>query len=422
MQKWKRLVSCALVMALLQGGAAMGETRYFAQDMETVEKMEDDSWYLSALDASVLSLGNNQRLKNVIARAQSGEQITIAAIGGSITEGAGASVYQECYACRFYQGFAERYGTESKNVHFVNAGVGGTPSTFGLMRYDRDVAQRTNDADGLPDLVIVEYAVNDYNEPTKGRCYESLVKTILTQENDPAVILLFSVSRGDFTLEKFLGQVGSTYDLTMVSVKAVLDAQAEKAWTKEAFFFDEYHPTSLGHAVMADCLLRAVDRAANEDPSPADIDLTVNPVYGTDFMGLRTIYGEGDYPGVRIERGGFASDDTNSYRNQPVGRVCGKNFHHAATDSSEPLRLTFTFRKLLIAWRACADSAYGEAEIVVDGKVKRTLKGGEGKWGQSEVILLWDAKEAAEHTLEIRMAEGSEHKRFTITAIGYTDE
>ena len=408
------LVCCVLAMAYAKGGVAMGEQAYYGES-------GNESWYIQALDKSIQQLGNNQRLKRVIDRARRGETITIAAIGGSITEGAGAAKYEECYAYRFYKGFAARYGTGSGNVHFVNAGVGGTPSTFGLMRYGRDVTDRVNDADGLPDLVIVEYAVNDYNEPTKGRCYESLVKSILEAENDPAVILLFSVSRGNFTLESFLGKVGKAYDLMMVSVKSIVEKHVDREWTKEDFFFDEYHPTSMGHGVMADCLLRAVDSAYGAEESPKDIDLLVSPAYGIDFMGLKTIYGEGEYPGVQIDRGGFPGDDTASYRNLPVGRVCGKNFYHSSKDPAEPLRLTFTFKKLLIAWRAVASDNYGEAEIVVDGKVKRTLRGGEGKWGQSEVILVWDAKEALPHTLEIRMADGSENKCFTITAIGYTD-
>ena len=66
--------------------------------------------------------------------------------------------------------------------------------------------------------------------------------------------------------------------------------------------------------------------------------------------------------------------------------------------------------------KASADSTFGEAEILVDGKVKRTVKGGEGKWGQSEVVLVLDDKEAAEHVLEIRVKE--EGKKGTITAIG----
>ena len=74
------------------------------------------------------------------------------------------------------------------------------------------------------------------------------------------------------------------------------------------------------------------------------------------------------------------------------------------------------FRKCLVAWKASPDAAFGTVEILLDGKVKKTLKGGEGKWGQSEVVLVCDGKEAVEHTLEIRVAE--EGKKATITAIG----
>ena len=44
------------------------------------------------------------------------------------------------------------------------------------------------------------------------------------------------------------------------------------------------------------------------------------------------------------------------------------------------------------------------------------MRGGEGKCGQSEVVLILDESEPAEHTLEIRVTE--EGKKFTVTAIG----
>lgn len=406
-------VVCLMMILNIGGMAAMGEAAYFAKDGQA-------AWYQEALTDGVLRLGNNLRLKQVIERARAGETITVAAIGGSITEGAGASRYEDCYAYRFYKGFAERYGAgDKKNVHFINAGVGGTPSTFGLMRYERDVTGRVHDADGLPDLVIVEYAVNDYNEPTRHRCYESLVKTILSQENAPAVILLFAVFENGFNLQEELKKVGETYDLMMVSVKDAAYAHVGREWTKKEFFADQYHPTSLGHAVMADCLLAAVDRAEQSETAVQDIDLDAGSAYGVDYMGMKTVYGEGEYPDIRLERGGFAGDDTGAYRNAPVGRVCGKNFYHSALASNEPLRMTAVFKKLLIAWKASPSEQFGEAEILVDGKVRRTLKGAADKWGQSEVVMIWDAREAAEHTVEIRMAEGSESKSFTITCIGY---
>ena len=47
---------------------------------------------------SLLSTGNNARLKNAIAKARNGEDVTLAYIGGSITEGALASPNSKCYA------------------------------------------------------------------------------------------------------------------------------------------------------------------------------------------------------------------------------------------------------------------------------------------------------------------------------------
>ena len=410
----KRLLCAALIIICLGGNAAMAENTYFGKDAP-------EAWYQEMLVRSQMNLGNNLRLKKVIERAQAGEKVTIAAIGGSITEGAGAAKYQECYAFRVGQGFAARYGQGSgANVRFLNAGVGGTPSTFGLMRYQRDIVDRVQDDDGLPDVVIIEFAVNDYQEPSNHRCFESLVKTILAQPNEPAVILLFAVFEGGFNLQDEIKKIGYTYDLMMVSIRDGAYPLVGKEWTKQDFFFDQYHPTSLGHAAMADCVLAAIEAANARESSETDVDLNVKPAYGDTFVGLKTIYGSGDYPEIGLDRGGFAHDDRQSYSNLPVGRVCGRNFCHDTTDSNEPLRFTAVFKNLLIAWRGTGDDRYGTAEILVDGKVVRTLSGRKDQWGQSEVILPFQEKEAREHTVEIRMAEDSLNKRFTITCIGYT--
>ena len=83
--------------------------------------------------------------------------MTLAYIGGSITQGAGAiPIDHQSYAYRSYQSFAEHFGT-GRNVHFVKAGVGGTPSELGMLRFDRDVLR---DGTVKPDIVVVEFAVS----------------------------------------------------------------------------------------------------------------------------------------------------------------------------------------------------------------------------------------------------------------------
>ena len=144
--KIRKLAAALTALVLLCSGTAWGEGK---------KTMFEKEWYLQALKDSVMSAGNNARLKKVIDRARGGEEITLATIGGSITEGAGAAVYRDCWAARFSARFGETYGVNGgANVHLVNAGVGGTPSPFGYMRYNREIVGRIpeEDADGLPDV------------------------------------------------------------------------------------------------------------------------------------------------------------------------------------------------------------------------------------------------------------------------------
>ncbi len=407
--KVKRWAAALMALMLLCANSAWGETK---------KTMFEKEWYLQALKDSVMSTGNNARLKNVIARAQQGEVVTLAMIGGSITEGAGASIYQECWASRFHVRFRKAYGAENgSNVCLVNAGVGGTASPFGYMRYQREIVSRVpaEDSDGLPDIVVIEFSVNDWQEPTGHRCFESMVKEILDAPNEPVVILLFAVFRNGFNLQDELKRIGKNYNLMMVSIKDGFYAHIGKELTQEDFFADEYHPKALGHRIMTDCLMQAVEDAAARETDEAP-DLDVKPVYGTDFMGLKTIFGGTETDEFSVERSGFPGSDSSSYRNQPIGQVCGKNFYHNEKDPMDPLTVKGVFRKCLVAWKATNSEAFGAADILIDGKKIMTVKGGEGKWGQSEVVLVLDEREAGEHTLEIRVTE--EGKKFTVTAIG----
>src|SRR5690606_8445422 len=111
---------------------------------------------------------------------------------------------------KFKSKFAKK-GEE--NVRYIKAGVGGTPSQFGMIRYERDILR---DGQVNPDIVIMEFAVNDAGDETKGDCYESLVLKSLAADNHPAVILLFSVFPNDWNLQERLSPIGYHYGLPMV--------------------------------------------------------------------------------------------------------------------------------------------------------------------------------------------------------------
>ena len=85
-----------------------------------------------------------------------------------------------------------------------------------MLRYEKDVL---SDGQVTPDIVIVEFAVNDEGDETKGECYDSLVRKIYNGPGQPAVILLFAVFADDWNLEERLCKVGYSYELPMVSTR-----------------------------------------------------------------------------------------------------------------------------------------------------------------------------------------------------------
>ena len=63
--------------------------------------------YSTIMDSSIVSKGNNARLKTVLEKAKNGEKLYIAAIGGSVTEGAGPANFKDGYAYQFVKKFKD---------------------------------------------------------------------------------------------------------------------------------------------------------------------------------------------------------------------------------------------------------------------------------------------------------------------------
>lgn len=80
-------------------------------------------------------------------------------LGGSITEGQGVEDKRLCWQ-GLLQSELEKACPQC-DFYARNAGIGGTDSRFGAFRMERDVL------DFRPDLLFVEFAVNDYNRPAE---------------------------------------------------------------------------------------------------------------------------------------------------------------------------------------------------------------------------------------------------------------
>lgn len=401
---------------------------------ENIEEQDVDltsASYQKMIQNSLIQCGNINRLGKAIARAKRGEDITVAYIGGSITQGAGATpINTECYAYKSFCLFRDMTGAK-ENLHFVKAGVGGTPSELGMIRFDRDVRHGEQD----PDVVIVEFAVNDEGDETKGDCYESLVRKILKLKSKPAVILLFSVFADDYNLQKRLMPVGYQYDLPMVSVKNAVTPQFydkdKRVVTKNQFFYDMFHPSNLGHTIMADCLgnlFKKVDEAEFENVVDETEQLLLKgPAIGNTFDDVKLLDKKNTYDNANISCGAFTeTDDVLQSVEMNLDLTVTPEFpynwmYDGRNGKREAFEMNITCKSLVMVFKDSGETDAAKAEVYVDGKWVRTADPFENGWLHCNPILIHKGKETKEHNVRIQVSEGDEEKKFTILGFGYVE-
>ena len=382
--------------------------------------------YGKMIARSLVSTGNNYRLKKVIERARKGEDVTIAYIGGSITQGAGAKpINTECYAYRSYKSFCDLFSPcGGDNIHYVKAGVGGTPSEFGMVRYDRDV---TGDGKISPDLVIVEFAVNDEGDETEGVSFESLVLKILQADNRPAVLLNFAVFMSDWNLQSRLQPIGERYELPMVSVKDAVTPQFEtnEVISKRQFFYDIYHPTNDGHRIMADCIAHLFEELDREEMAGEDISLDREPVYGIQFKDIERFDRKNADEYAEITARGYEASDTEIQyveRDMDLGGSpeFADNWLNDGAVADAEFSMKLTCRNLVAVVKDSGSSEFGTAEVYVDGAIVKSIDPLENGWNHCNAQILIDEKESREHQVVFRMKDGDAGKKFTILGFGVT--
>lgn len=377
-----------------------------------------NNWYDEMISKSLVSEGTNARLEKVMKKLENGENVSVAYIGGSVTEGAGAAKLTESYADRVVQHLKDTY--KSAHIDYINAGLGGTPSTLGVMRYQKDVLDTLGKT---PDVVFVEFGVNDYQEPTKGRAYESLVRDILEADEDTAVVLVFAVFKSKWNMQDNYIPVGEHYGLPMVSVKNATDyAYTENKLTDEEYFSDDFHPTSYGHQIMSDCVIHLLKNVADNEVSDKSISMPQNAKNNNDFQNMKLVTSKDNQEAI-ISKGSFCETDTQVHafmRNRQL--AFPDNWMYTGNGSNEEFKMEVNCKKILLDYKQSSSKDFGTACVYVDGKQVSELNAysNEG-WDNSVVVLVLDEKACSKHEVSVKMKTGDEKKKFTILGIGYCE-
>lgn len=356
------------------------------------------------LERSLVQLGNNYRMKKALQKLEQGKNTTIAFLGGSITEQK-SKPHQRGYAMLYTKYLIEQFHCE-ENLQYINAANNAYSSVVGRMRLEKDVLIHQ------PDIVILEYAVNDAKDALHRENYESLILRLLHYESQPAVILLFMISQTGHTCQGQMQVLGEHYHLPMISFGEAIMPEINAGQMRwEECAEDTLHPNQYGHNLISNMLQYYTQKVMSVEWD-GELELPMQPFYGDTFRFMQYI----DSQNINIISNGSFHPET-TLEEFPNGWV------YSPDGDNKGLQLHLKCKNLIIFYLIKNDTNMGDAKVWIDGEPITVLQGYSiFGWGNAVYKLLLQETNVQEHTLEIRMLKEDINKKFIILAIGYSDK
>lgn len=346
------------------------------------------------LDTVVVNRGNQKRLKNVMLQARRGEAVTIGYLGGSITMGSVATAPEKCYAYLSCQWWKENF--PQTKVEYYNAGIGATTSQFGVARVDEDLLY------ARPDVVFIEFSVNDDNNEHFKETYEGLVRHVYTSESAPAVVLLHnSFFSTGVSAEEIHTAVGRYYELPCVSIKNNVHARiAAGELAAETITADDLHPNDAGHVMLAETVKHFLDEVYAQADSPE-----AEPVFPSQPLTLNRYENSRRFRNMRLVTDscqGFAEDTAEQKHMTDIFK-CGWE----AWEEGAYLEFTMTGSVLALQYRRTINKPAPAARVIVDGdEAGAVLLDGEfdETWGDLLALTtVFEKEKPGEHHVRIEV-------------------
>ena len=356
-------------------------------------------------DRSVLREGNNARLKKVFEKAKAGEVVRISAIGGSITGGAAASSWDRAYGKKLAQWWEEQF--PKSQIEYYNAGIGSTGSIIGAHRAYDDLLVHA------PDLVIVDFSVNDSGTQTDKEAYESLLRQILQSENAPAVIAIGFMSAGGNSYQSLHEGIVEHYDLPYISYRDALWPEMEKgiyAWNE--FYPDEIHPNNRGHKLAADLLIHYIAKEYLDTTTDKEKALPA-PLYKNRFEDAKI------YNNTTITPTATSGWKAGNNLYEAYNPLLPNAFKQGWRTTQNGAEITFQIqdaRSLSIVYKRLSNpNEAGSVDIYLNGNKVKTLSSLYGaEYACAEELVLEDV--AKDYTLTL-VFNGTGNQRFDLLGI-----
>ena len=316
------------------------------------------SQYIDFYKSSIKHMGNTYRLAKKLTAAENGESLTVAYLGGSITEGKN---YTTPFSNYLKNTFAKGSFKE------VNAGMSGTSSVVGLVRSEKDIVSQN------PDIIFLEFSVNDHEDIMYKKCFESCIKKFLDMPNEPAVGIIITRAQGGFSSQSQMYPIGKNFDIPVISMDDALTKAFNSGFLKTSdYYSDEYHPHQKGGQLVADCMAYYVRQALRSENLKTSYTQPSSYVYGAEYANC-----------VNVDPKTLDNFNAGSWS---AGSGYNSLPYSYTLNGGSPMKFKTQGKGLIIVFKANS-SGMGSIDVTVNGKTTKVNGNKQYTWGGPDAEL-----------------------------------
>lgn len=350
----------------------------------------------------ILNRGNWHRLKECMKKARKGVKIITGFLGGSITQGSLSSLPELCYAYLVFEWWKKKF--PQSEIKFINAGIGGTTSQFGVARVKEHLLEYN------PDFILVEFAVNDENSGFFEETYEGLIRRTYGDACAPAIVLMNNVRYDDGSnAEERHVKVARAYALPMVSMKSAIWPDIKSGLISGSSISpDGLHPNDRGHELVAKTIISFLEKVfleMDKEEAPACFKAGALPAPITANAYENATRHQND--NFRPHLNGFSADLSPQ---NGITDIFKKGW--TAFREGDKIRFEVYGTEVAVQYRKSVHKPTPVAKAVVDGKEDAAviLDGNfEEDWGDCLYIdTIGRHMETGKHTVEIEVVKAHE--------------
>ena len=345
------------------------------------------------------------QLPNTVYRLQCDRALTVGYFGGSITENGAENGWRGRTTAYLRAAFP------NAEIREIQAAIGGTDTTLGIFRCERDLLSHK------PDLVFIEFAVNDYGAPSRTAVNtETILRKIYAANPYAEVVIVFTLTQSiaenmargiPYRSRDEQMRVARHYGLPTVNIgDALLRAIRHECggdWLP--YVPDTTHPNAAGYVSCAAEMQSFL--AAALAPAP----------HGLRAVRLPEPLCSALHPDARLEDAAQALSDGFT----PVEKsLCGRYPHYLEGSAGASLSFSFRGTEVGLYWMLAKDS--GRIEYSIDGGEWQTRSAWDTyclRFNRAGSTILAAELPDGAHELRLRVArEKDEQSGGTLIRIG----